>query len=133
MRVSLFGLFFRRINLLNPSTEPVQLALLHLYISSLDVLFMFKCVCSRHDFQYMPFNLDLSIHVCLFMHANWYSSHNSLGCFQQPWTFMSRFQSLELVDSSGCLSEQRSESADHRLTVQSIFFNPLLGSRVFLL
>ena len=51
--VFLFGLSPQDINLMNLSTEPVQLVLSLLYISSLDVSFMFGCVCSRHGFQCM--------------------------------------------------------------------------------
>jgi len=54
--------------------------------------------------------------------------------FWLPWILISRFQSLELVDSSYCWSEWRSESVDHRQTVwSSTLPGPLLGSRVFLL
>jgi len=38
---------------MNLSTKLVQLVLSHMYISSLDALFMFECVRSRYDFQYM--------------------------------------------------------------------------------
>ena len=51
MRVFLFGLSPWGINIMNLSTEPVQLLLSLLYISSLDASFMFGCVCSRHGFQ----------------------------------------------------------------------------------
>ena len=40
---------------MNPSTEPIQLVLSLLYITSLDASFMFGCVCSRYDFQCMFF------------------------------------------------------------------------------
>jgi len=84
IRVYLFGLFLRRINHTNPSTEPIQLVLSHLYISSLDALFMFGCVCSRHGFVYMHFDSDLLIHVCLFMHATWQSSHTCWVASDNP-------------------------------------------------
>ena len=48
MRVSLVGLSPRGINLMNLSTEPVQLILSHLFIPSLDVSFLFMCA-SAHD------------------------------------------------------------------------------------
>jgi len=38
---------------MNLSIKPVQLVLSLLYISSFDDLFMFGCICSRHDFQRM--------------------------------------------------------------------------------
>ena len=63
---------------------PMQQVLSYLYISSLDALFMFGCVCSRYDFQYMLFYSNLLIHVCLSMHTIWHSSHHSLGCFNNP-------------------------------------------------
>jgi len=53
MRVSLFGLSPRGINLMNLPTEPTQLIFSHLCISSFDTLFMFGCICSRHGFQRM--------------------------------------------------------------------------------
>jgi len=65
MRVCLFGLFPRRINLMNPSTELVQLVLPHLRIDTfLDVLFHAR--------------------VCMLMHATWHSFYYSLGSFLTP-------------------------------------------------
>jgi len=43
----------------------------------------------------MLFDSDLSLHVCLFMHVTWHSSHHSLGCFWQLLICMSRSQSLD--------------------------------------
>ena len=37
------------------------------------------CLWSRHDFLYMLFGLNLTIHMCLTMHATWLSPHHSLG------------------------------------------------------
>ena len=87
-----------------------------------------------HDmvFNTCSFDSDLSIHVCLTLHATWHSPHHSLGSFWLSWILMSRSQRLELMDSPGRWSEMRSESVDHRQTVQSLFPpGPLLGSRVF--
>ena len=53
MRVSLFELSPRGANLMNLSTEPVQLVLSLLYISSFDASFIFRCVYSWHGFQCM--------------------------------------------------------------------------------
>jgi len=50
------------------------------------------------------YDSNLSIHVCLFLHATWHSQHHSLGS-STPLIFMSRFRSLKFVDSSGCWSE----------------------------
>jgi len=38
---------------MNQYAKPVQLVLSYMYISSLDALFMFGCLCSRHGFQCM--------------------------------------------------------------------------------
>jgi len=57
-----------------------------------------------------------------------------VGEFWLPWILMSRFRSLELVDSPCCWSEWRSENVNHRQTIWSpILPGPLLGFRVFLL
>jgi len=55
---------------MNLFTEPVQLALLFLYISLLDASFLFVYACA-HDtvFNTCSFDLDLSIHACLSLHA----------------------------------------------------------------
>ena len=54
MRVSFFGLFYRCTNFMNPSTEFVQLVLLHLRITHcLMSHFMLVCVCSWCGFWYM--------------------------------------------------------------------------------
>jgi len=42
------------------------------------------CMYSQHDFQYMIFDSDLLIHVCLSMHATWHSSCHSLGNSDSP-------------------------------------------------
>jgi len=41
-------------------------------------------LCSWHDFLYMLFNLDLSIHVCLTMHVTWLLPHHPLGSSDSP-------------------------------------------------
>jgi len=71
------------------------------------------CLCSRSGFQYMLFDSDLLIHVCLPLHATWHSPHHSLESFWLPWIVMSRSRSLELVNSPCCWSEMRSYSMDH--------------------
>jgi len=62
MRVSLFGLFLRRVYLMNPKFEHVQLVLSTL-LSILIFIALFDasnhtcvCLCSRHDLQHMPSN-----------------------------------------------------------------------------
>jgi len=37
------------------------------------------CLFSRHGFQYILFDSDLLIHVCLSMHVTWHSLYHSLG------------------------------------------------------
>ena len=62
------------------------------------------CLCSRHDFQYMLFDSDLSIHVCLSMYATWHSPHHSLGS-SDSLTCMFRSWSLDrgaLPDDQSC-------------------------------
>ena len=85
MRVFLFRLFPRGINLMNLSTEPVQLVLLLLYISLLDASFMFLYACT-HDtvFNTCSFDSDLSIHVCLSLHTTWQLPYHSSRSFDSP-------------------------------------------------
>jgi len=68
---------------MNLSIEPVKLVLSHLYITSFDALFMFGCVAYDTVFNAF-FDLNLSIHVCLSLHATWHSSHHSLGNSDSP-------------------------------------------------
>ena len=121
------------INHMNLPTELVQLVLSH----PLSHHFMsYSCsdVYAHDTVLTHAFDSDLSIHVCLSLHATWHSSHHSLGSFWLPWTCMFRFRSLKLIDSLSCWSEMHSGSVDHRQTVQSPFLpGPLLGSRVFFL
>jgi len=42
------------------------------------------CPCLWHDFKYMLFYWDLSIHVCMTLHATWHSSYHLLGSFLTP-------------------------------------------------
>jgi len=58
MRVFLFGLFLRYINLLNLKSEPVQLVLSKLiFIALIDASdYACMCLCSWHDFRHMPSN-----------------------------------------------------------------------------
>ena len=51
------------------------------YHSLFDISFMSGVLCLWHSFQCMSFNLDLLIHVCLFLHATWHSPHHSLKSF----------------------------------------------------
>jgi len=43
-------------------------------------------LCLQYDFQYMLFDSDLSMHVCLSMRATWHSSHHLLGSFWLSWS-----------------------------------------------
>ena len=65
MKVFLFELSPRCINLMNLFIKPVQLVLSLLYILLLDASFMFMYSCT-HDtiFNTCYFDLDLSIHMC---------------------------------------------------------------------
>jgi len=76
------GLFPRGINLMNLSTEPVQLILSHLFITSFDALFIFGCMLTtRFSIHYL--DSDLPMHVCLSLHATWHSS--LVGEFLTPF------------------------------------------------
>ena len=62
-------------------TYPIDLIILD------SILISHLCiVCHAHYtiFNAYFFNLDLSIHVCLFMHATWHSPHHSLGSSDSP-------------------------------------------------
>jgi len=74
------------------------------------------CLCSRHNFQCMSFNLDLSIYVPVHAHHLAFTSP-LVGEFWLLWIFLSKSWTLELVDSPSCWSEWRSESVDHRQTI----------------
>ena len=74
------------------------------------------CLCPRHSFH--VYDPDLLIHVCLSMLAIWLSHHHSPGSWLL-WILMSRFWSLERVDSPSCWAEWRSGSVDLQQTVQS--------------
>ena len=114
MRVSLFGLFLRRTSLMESWPKLVRLVLLvfgfiqfyRFYVSLGDIWCCLICVifclhiCSYMHMPTTQFlmhtcDLDLSIHVCLSMHAIWHSHHHSLGCIWQPWIRMSRFWCVE--------------------------------------
>ena len=75
MRVSLFGFFLQRINLMNSKSEPVQLVLSTLvFITSLDAsLHAYVCPCTRHTFH---------VHMCLFVHSTWLHFTYSWDCFR---------------------------------------------------
>jgi len=53
-------------------------------------LLMYACT---HDtiFSTSSFDSDLSIHVCLSLHATWHLPHHSLGSFWLLWILMSKF------------------------------------------
>jgi len=93
MRVSLFGLF---LDVLISRIGNLSLHnwFYHFYFSYY-LLACSWCLCSWHDFQYMLFNSDLSLHVCLTLHATWHSSCYSLSCFWQPWIYISWSRSLD--------------------------------------
>ena len=57
---------------MNLSTEPVQLALSHLFIPSFDALFLFGCMLTTR-FLIHAFESDLLIRVYLSLHATWHS------------------------------------------------------------
>ena len=83
-------------------------------------------------FSMYAFDSDLSIHVCLSLHATWHSLHHSLESFWLPWILMSRSRRLELVDSPSCWSEVHNYSVDHWQAVwDPVLPGPLLSSRVF--
>jgi len=70
---------------MNLFTEPVQLVLSLLFIALLDASFIFLYACT-HD---MVFNAcflysNLSIHVCLSLHATWHSPYHSLESSDSP-------------------------------------------------
>jgi len=52
-------------------------------------LLMYACA-HNTIFNTCSFDSDLSIHVCLSLHATWHSLHHSLGSFWLPWILMSR-------------------------------------------
>jgi len=78
---SLFGLYPRGINLINLSTEHVQLALPLLYITSFVISFHVRVCMLATRFSMHAFDSNLSKHVCLSLHATWHSSHHSLESF----------------------------------------------------
>jgi len=132
MMVSLFGLSPGGINLMNLSTELVQLVLSHLFIPSLDVSFLFMCACA-HD---MIFNACLwfrFIDTRVLIFARHLAFATPLAReFWLPWILMFRSWNLKLVHSPGYWSEIRSGDMDHRQTVRNpILTGSLLISRVF--
>jgi len=72
MRVSLFGLFLWYTNLTAIWAYVTGFAIFTLIDVSLPA---HECMYSWHSFQYMLFDSDLSIHVCMFMHVTWHSSY----------------------------------------------------------
>ena len=82
------------------------LIIVHHACSLLDITYyLFTCSCISvlmTRFSMHIYKSDLSIHVCLFLHATWHSPYHSLGSFWLPWILMFRSRSLELADSPGC-------------------------------
>ena len=93
-----------------PCMFPVWYHLLPLY------LLLYVCTYDT-VFNTCSIDLDLSIHVCLSLHATWRSLHHPLGSFWLPWILMSKSWSLELVDAPSYWSELHSGSVNHRQTV----------------
>jgi len=104
MRVFLFGLFLRRTSLMEPWPKLIRLVLLVFgfirfyqfylfYVSLGDIwsCFIYFClsICScmhvlTTRFSIHFYDSDLSIHVCLSLHAIWHSHHHSLGSSDSP-------------------------------------------------
>ena len=93
---------------------------------SFDVLVLWSCdlkpynqICSSSAY------LVLSLYTCLPLLATWLLPHHSPGEFWLLWILMSRFWSLERVDSPSCWSEWRSGSVDlQRTALSSILPGP---------
>ena len=113
MRVSLFGLFLRCTSLIKPWPKLVQSVLLVIgFYIGFPVLSWLCYTCS--------YLLYLYTHLCSSWLATWLLPTTRLGSFiWLPWILMSRFWSLERVDSPSCWSEWRSGSVDLQQTVQS--------------
>ena len=137
MRVSLFGLFLRCTSPMEPWPELVRSVLLvidfirsyQFYVSLADI---WCCpIYSTSRLVTFPY---LIIHLCLSLLATWLSPHHSPGEFWLLWILMSRFWSLELVDSP---SSDQSGAAEawipSRPSRAPSFQAPLFSSRVFLL
>jgi len=136
MRVFLFGLFLRCTSLMKPWPKPVQLVLLvfnfiqlyQFYVSLGDSWCFLICFpscllnCSCMPVSTTQFSVHallfrfIDIHVVIFAHHLLFTTP-LIGEFWLPWILMSRSQSLELVDSSGCWSEWRSGSVDQRKAI----------------
>ena len=130
MRVFLFGLSPRGINLMYLSTEPVQLVLSCLFISLLDALFMFGCICSRQGFQCILL-IQIYRYIVLVPACHLAFIIPLVGEFWLSWICMFRPRSLKLVDCSSCWLEMCRESVDHRQTVWSPPFSPPCSSLEF--
>ena len=113
MRVFLFRLFPRGINLMNLCIDPVRLVLSHLFIPSFDALFLFGCMLTTR-FLMHAFNSDLSIHMCLSLHATWHSP--LVGEFPSPLDPHVQILELRACGFSRLLIRVRSECMDHRQT-----------------
>ena len=128
----LFGLSSRGINLMNLSTEPVQLILSHLYITSFDASFMFGCVCSRHDFQRMLLN-QIYRYTCAcpctplgtYLATRWRVSDSPGSACPDSKLGAHGFFRLLIRDAY----EKHGSSTNRP---ESFFPSPLLASRVFL-
>ena len=84
MRVFLFGLSPWGINLMNLSTELVQLVLSLLYVFLTWCLIHVQVYMLTTWFSTFSFDLNLSIHACLSLHDTWHLSHHSLGVSDFP-------------------------------------------------
>ena len=91
-----------------------------------------SCSCMYVLTNTIFYALNLSIHMCLSLHAIWLPPHHSLGEFWLLWILMSRSWSLELGDFLGCRPEKRSGSLDLQQTIwSSILPGPLCAFWVF--
>ena len=134
MRVSLFGLSPRGINLMNLSIELVQLVLSHQFIPSFDALFLFMCACAH----------DKVFNACYFIRIYQYMCDypcKSLGiCNTTRWGVTTPLDPYVQVSEPGSggfslslirVAQRKRESSTNRLKPHPS--GPLLGFRVFLL
>jgi len=74
------------------------------------------CLCSWHDFQCMLI-IQIYRYTCAYPCIPLGIHHTTHWRVLAPLDRMSRFWSLDLVDSPGCWSEMRNGSLDHQQTV----------------
>ena len=102
MRVSLFGLSPHGINLMKLSSYNWFCYIcLSYHLMSHYIVWL----CSWHVFN-ACFDSNLSIHVCLTLHATWHSQHHSLGSYDSARSSCSGFGAwnlwiLPVADQSG--------------------------------